>query len=77
MWIQTLAQAIRVVKIVFGFTLLLAGAAMLVLPGPGIVVIGLALVVLGAEFVWARRLLAKLKAGVRGARDVVWPSQGQ
>ena len=77
MWIQTLAQAKRVVKIVFGFTLLLAGAAMLILPGPGIVVIGLALVVLGAEFVWARRLLAKLKAGVRGARDVVWPSQGQ
>lgn len=73
MWIKTFAQAKRLVKIVFGFTLLLAGVAMLILPGPGIVVIGLALVVLSAEFVWARRLLTRLKAGARGARDVVWP----
>jgi uncharacterized protein (TIGR02611 family) len=41
-----------------GTTLLLAGTAMLVLPGPGIAVILLGLVVLSAEFQWAQRILA-------------------
>jgi tellurite resistance protein TerC len=71
--INTFDQAKRVVKVVFGFTLLLVGIAMLVLPGPGIVTIGLALAVLSAEFVWARRLLERLKAGARDARDAIFP----
>lgn len=57
----TIAHAKRLVKIVIGFTLLVVGAALLVLPGPGILVIGLGLVLLSAEFVWAQRLLARLK----------------
>ncbi len=51
----------RFLKIVLGFTLLALGAAMLVLPGPGWLTIGLGLVVLAAEFIWARRLLDRLK----------------
>jgi tellurite resistance protein TerC len=51
----------RLFKIVFGFTLLATGAAMLVLPGPGWLTIGLGLVVLAAEFIWARRLLNRFK----------------
>jgi tellurite resistance protein TerC len=54
---------------VIGFTLLAIGAAMLILPGPGIVVIGLGLVVLSAEFVWARRALDRMKAGAQQVRD--------
>jgi uncharacterized protein (TIGR02611 family) len=50
----------RLLKIVLGFTLLVIGAAMLVLPGPGWLTIGLGLVVLAAEFIWARRLLKRL-----------------
>jgi uncharacterized protein (TIGR02611 family) len=50
----------RLLKIVLGFTLLLIGTAMLVLPGPGWLTIGLGLVVLAAEFIWARRLLKRL-----------------
>jgi uncharacterized protein (TIGR02611 family) len=41
-----------------GTALLVAGAAMLVLPGPGIAVMLLGLVVLSAEFQWAKRVLA-------------------
>jgi uncharacterized protein (TIGR02611 family) len=41
-----------------GMALLVAGAAMLVLPGPGIAVILLGLVVLSAEFQWAKKVLA-------------------
>ncbi len=50
----------RLLKIVLGFTLLVIGAAMLVLPGPGWLTIGLGLVVLAVEFIWARRLLKRL-----------------
>ena len=57
--LQVLARAVRRGGVfVVGMTLLIAGAAMLVLPGPGIAVILLGLVVLSAEFKWAQRVLA-------------------
>jgi len=58
-----------VITTVVGFTVLAIGAAMLVLPGPGIVVIGLGLLILSAEFVWARRALDRMKDGARSVRD--------
>jgi uncharacterized protein (TIGR02611 family) len=62
--IHTLKQAKRVIVIVMGFTILLAGIAMIVLPGPAIVVIPLGLALLATEFLWARRLLKAIKARV-------------
>jgi hypothetical protein len=47
---------------------------MLVTPGPGWVAIGLGLALLAAEFVWARRLLNRLKAEGNRLRQVVMPS---
>jgi uncharacterized protein (TIGR02611 family) len=47
---------------VVGFTILLAGVAMIVLPGPAFVVIPLGLAVLATEFIWARRLLRIMKS---------------
>jgi hypothetical protein len=44
---------------------------MLITPGPGLITIALGLALLGAEFVWARRLLNRLKAESAKARDVV------
>ncbi|HEY5914597.1 MAG TPA: PGPGW domain-containing protein [Verrucomicrobiae bacterium] len=44
-----------------GGSLLLAGVALLVLPGPAFVVIPAALAILAIEFVWARRWLAWLR----------------
>jgi len=43
--------------LVVGMTVLLAGVAMLALPGPGMVVIIVGLVILATEFAWAERLL--------------------
>jgi uncharacterized protein (TIGR02611 family) len=64
--IGTLQQAKRFLKILFGFTLLALGVIMIVTPGPGWLTIFLALGILAAEFVWARRLLDRLKKqGVR------------
>jgi uncharacterized protein (TIGR02611 family) len=57
--LQVLTRAVRRGGVfLVGMALLLAGAAMLVLPGPGIAVILLGLVVLSAEFQWAKRVLA-------------------
>jgi uncharacterized protein (TIGR02611 family) len=57
--LQVLTRAVRRGGVfLVGMTLLVAGAAMLVLPGPGIAVILLGLVVLSAEFQWAKRVLA-------------------
>jgi len=62
--IETLKQAKRLIVIVVGFTVLLGGVAMLVLPGPAILVIPLGLAILATEFVWARRLLNKVKSKI-------------
>jgi uncharacterized protein (TIGR02611 family) len=73
MLIKTLQQAKRILKIVFGFTLLAIGIVMLVTPGPGWLTILLALGVLAAEFVWARRILDRLKREGERLRNSVFP----
>ena len=66
MILRTVEQVRRVFLIIAGFTLLLAGGVMLVTPGPGMVVIFFGLGLLAAEFVWARRLMERIKReGVR------------
>ena len=48
----------RIVVALVGGTVLLAGIAMIVLPGPAVVVIPIGLGILGLEFAWARAWLA-------------------
>ncbi len=47
---------------VIGFTVLAIGLVMVVLPGPALLVIPLALGILATEFVWARNLINKVKS---------------
>jgi len=61
MFFHTIEQVRRFSKILGGFTLLGLGAIMLFTPGPGWVVIFLGLTLLAAEFVWARRLMDRMK----------------
>jgi uncharacterized protein (TIGR02611 family) len=49
----------RVVFAAAGFTVVLVGLAMLVLPGPGIPVLVLGLALLALEFAWAERMLER------------------
>ncbi|ANO50318.1 PGPGW domain-containing protein [Woeseia oceani] len=51
----------RIVIAVIGGTVFLAGVIMLVTPGPAFVVIPIGLGILGLEFAWARRWLAKIR----------------
>jgi thiol:disulfide interchange protein len=71
--VRTIQQAKRYLRIVFGFTLLGIGILLVVTPGPGTFTIVLALGVLAAEFVWARRLLDRLKHQGTRLRDTVFP----
>lgn len=54
-------QARRAVIFVIGASVVLLGAVMLVTPGPAILVIPAGLAILATEFLWARRLLQRLK----------------
>ncbi len=71
MILRTVEQVRRVFLIIAGFTLLLAGVVMLVTPGPGMLVIFLGLGLLAAEFVWARRLMDRMKREGLRLKDAV------
>lgn len=71
MILRTVEQVRRVFLIIAGFTLLLAGGVMLVTPGPGMLVIFLGLGLLAAEFVWARRLMERIKREGGRFKDAV------
>lgn len=71
---QTVQQVKRFFKILAGFTLLGAGAIMVVTPGPGWLAIAGGLALLAAEYVWARRLLDALKSQTERLRDCILPS---
>ena len=58
---KSIKQAKRFIVVVIGFTVLAIGIAMIVLPGPAIIVIPLGLSILATEFVWAKRFLEKMK----------------
>lgn len=60
-------SAKRIAVAVVGGALVVLGLAMLVLPGPGILVVALGFAVLATEFVWAHHVL---EAGKRGAKRV-------
>ena len=61
---RTHPQVRRVVVAVVGFLLLSVGAALLVLPGPGLLVIAAGIAVLALEFPWAERLAKRIQLAV-------------
>jgi len=61
----------KVAVAVLGFIVLAFGVALIVLPGPAVLVIPLGLAILATEFVWARRLLAPLRKLLRRLRKHV------
>jgi len=67
----TRMHAKRWLKMTGGFALLILGAAMLLLPGPGVLTIVVGLAILSTEFLWARLLLDRIKRRTAAVRDVV------
>ena len=65
-------QVIRkVVVAVIGITIFLIGVALIVLPGPAIIVIPIGLCILASEFIWARRAIKRGHIFVERAKRAV------
>jgi Putative transmembrane protein (PGPGW) len=61
----------RIAVTIAGFAVLLAGIVLLVLPGPGWLLIFLGLAILATEYMWAARLLETAKKKAEQAKDAV------
>jgi uncharacterized membrane protein YfcA len=59
----------RIAVTIVGTVILAVGVVLLVAPGPGLLVILLALIVLAGEYEWARRNLTAVRARARSAAD--------
>ena len=55
----------RLIILIIGVSVILVGVVMIVTPGPAFVVIPAGLAILATEFIWARRLLIKLKTKIK------------
>lgn len=64
-------NARRLMVLILGAAVSTAGVAMLALPGPGLLVIILGLVILATEFAWAERVLDKTTSTAAGAATKV------
>lgn len=72
LWSSTPVKLRRIIVAVIGGTLVLLGAALVVLPGPFTMPLVLAgLVVLSSEFAFAERLLVKSRAKLQSAMKAV------
>lgn len=59
----------RMLVAVTGFTILFIGILLILLPGPAFIFIPLGLAILATEFLWARKLLEKVKAYIKKKRN--------
>ena len=67
---MNLARLLRRIAVtVVGTVILAVGVVLLVAPGPGLLVILLALIVFGVEYEWARRLLVTVRDKARSAAE--------
>lgn len=67
----TLRQARRLIVTIVGTTVVVIGVITLVTPGPAFIIIPAGLAILATEFVWARRLLKRVKQSATAAVDSV------
>jgi tellurite resistance protein TerC len=65
-WFGEYTRLRKAVVGLLGVSIVIVGAAMLLLPGPAIIVIPAGLALLATEFAWARRLLRRVKKQFTG-----------
>lgn len=64
----------RMLVLICGISVVLVGIVMIVTPGPAIVVIPAGIALLATEFLWARRLLERLKKTIASRSDSIQQS---
>lgn len=70
-------EARKIIILVVGASVVGVGAVMLVVPGPGTVVIPAGLAILATEFIWARRLLKRMKKAATDAVNSITGANGK
>ena len=70
------AVVVKVMVTIGGPLVIAAGVAMLVLPGPGLVVIALGFALLALEYTWARHALGLLGHGLGRVKQALFPREG-
>lgn len=60
-----LKQTRKLIVSIIGFTVLIIGLVLIVLPGPAFIVLPLGLAILASEFAWARLMLRKIRKKLR------------
>ncbi len=70
--VMTYRKARRLVILIVGASVILFGVVLLVMPGPGLLVIFFGLAILATEFVWARRWLKKYSKGMEDVAKRAW-----
>ena len=69
-WIRVILRSSKRAGVfVLGIVLVAAGVAMLVLPGPGLLVIIAGMAILATEFAWAEHLLDRAKEQAAKAKE--------
>jgi uncharacterized protein (TIGR02611 family) len=71
--VKTIKQVKRLIIAVIGFTVLAVGLALIVLPGPAILVIPAGLAILSIEFAWARNLLKRMREKLSRKHNTTLP----
>lgn len=70
------AIVVKVMVTIGGPLVIATGIAMLVLPGPGLVVIALGFALLALEYAWARHALGLLGHGLGRVKQALFPREG-
>ena len=68
--VLTWIQVKRITILVIGSSVFLIGVAIIVLPGPAILVIPAGLAILSTQFIWARKILKKIKGATSSKKKV-------
>ncbi len=66
---MNLKQLRRIIIAVIGFTVLTIGIITIVFPGPAFIIIPIGLSILATEFIWAKKILEKIKKKMKAAKD--------
>ena len=61
----------RLLVLICGISIVIVGIVMIVTPGPAIVVIPAGIALLATEFLWARRLLDRLKKTIASRTESI------
>jgi hypothetical protein len=67
----------RIIVSAVGFGLIAVGLVLLVIPGPGVVLLGAGLAVLASEYVWAQRALNYTRRTASQVRNRVRRGRGR